>query len=80
MNPARSLGPDVVRADLTTAWIYVVGPLVGAAVAVAVSWMLHGPPSEVSRLAAEGLLTAEPPSFSGSPAAESATSRNLGDS
>jgi aquaporin Z len=65
MNPARSLGPDIVRADLTAAWIYVVGPIVGAAVAVAVSWMLHGPPSEASRLAAEGMLTAEPVTFSG---------------
>ena len=65
MNPARSLGPDIVRADLSTAWIYVVGPLAGAVVAVAVAWMLHGPPSEASRLSASGMLDAEPASFSG---------------
>lgn len=65
MNPARLLGPDLVRADMTTAWIYVVGPVAGAVVAVAVSWILHGPPSEASRLAAEGMLTVEPVTFSG---------------
>jgi aquaporin Z len=56
MNPARSIGPDVVRGDLATVWIYVVGPIVGAAIAVGISRILHGKPSDVSRLAAEGEL------------------------
>jgi aquaporin Z len=43
MNPARSLGPALVAGQLGQAWIYVAGPLIGAAVAVAVAFALHGP-------------------------------------
>jgi MIP family channel proteins len=32
MNPARSLGPAIVSGDLHAAWVYVVAPLLGAAV------------------------------------------------
>jgi aquaporin Z len=35
-NPARSFGPELIGADWTGWWIYVVGPLLGAAAAVAV--------------------------------------------
>jgi len=35
-NPARSFGPELVSADWTGWWIYVAGPLLGAAAAVAV--------------------------------------------
>lgn len=31
MNPARSLGPALVTGDLAAQWIYLVGPLLGAA-------------------------------------------------
>ena len=34
MNPARSLGPMLVGGDLTNYWIYLVGPILGAMVAV----------------------------------------------
>ncbi len=34
VNPVRSLGPAIVAADFTDAWAYIVGPLVGGAVAV----------------------------------------------
>jgi aquaporin Z len=43
MNPARSFGPDVIRGDFSTFWIYLVGPLAGALVAVAVAYLLRGP-------------------------------------
>ena len=32
MNPARSLGPALVSGDLHALWIYLVAPLVGAAI------------------------------------------------
>ena len=43
MNPARSLGPAVVAGDLANAWIYLIGPIVGALLAVALTRLLHGP-------------------------------------
>jgi len=45
MNPARSFGPDLVRADFAATWIYLVGPLVGAAIGVGFEWILKGPPT-----------------------------------
>ena len=35
MNPARTFGPDLVGEDWTAYWVYVAGPIAGAAVAVA---------------------------------------------
>jgi aquaporin Z len=43
MNPARSFGPDLVLGDFSNYWAYVVGPLVGALLAVAIAWVLRGP-------------------------------------
>jgi aquaporin Z len=54
MNPARSLGPDVLRGDLGTLWIYIAGPLVGAAIGVAFEWILKGPPTKAGTEAAQG--------------------------
>jgi aquaporin Z len=56
MNPARSLGPALVAGDLEHAWIYVVGPVAGALLGVAIAWLLHGPPRADSgpRKAARG--------------------------
>jgi aquaporin Z len=36
VNPARSLGPSLVAGNFEAQWVYVVGPLVGASLAVAV--------------------------------------------
>ena len=43
MNPARSLGPALVAGRLGDVWIYLVGPTLGAAVAVILTGFLHGP-------------------------------------
>lgn len=56
MNPVRSLAPDLVRGDLGTAWIYVVGPVVGALIGVAFEWILKGKPTSAGTLAAQGSL------------------------
>ncbi len=56
MNPVRSLAPDLVRGDLGTAWIYLVGPFVGAIIAVGFEWILKGGPSLAGDAAAEGAL------------------------
>jgi aquaporin Z len=52
MNPARSLGPALVTGDLHSVWIYVVGPVIGAVLAVLITRFLHGP-MERNRPAAE---------------------------
>jgi glycerol uptake facilitator-like aquaporin len=54
MNPARSLGPDVAINDLSTWWVYLIGPLLGATVAVGVAYVLRGPPKAQEAAAAEG--------------------------
>lgn len=56
MNPVRSFAPDLVRGDMHTAWIYIVGPLIGAMIAVGFEWILKGKPSEAGTRAAEGSL------------------------
>jgi aquaporin Z len=42
MNPARTFGPDLVGTTFTSYWVYVAGPLVGAALAVGAAWVLRG--------------------------------------
>jgi len=43
MNPARSLGPDLAIGHLSTWWVYLIGPAVGAVIAVGVAHLLRGP-------------------------------------
>ncbi len=43
MNPVRSFAPDLVRGNLTHTWLYVVGPLLGALLAVLFAYILRGP-------------------------------------
>jgi aquaporin Z len=43
MNAARSLGPALVLGDWTSWWAYLVGPLVGAVIAVGIAYLLRGP-------------------------------------
>jgi aquaporin Z len=54
MNPARSLGPFLVSGQLADAWIYIVGPLAGALLAVLVAWMLRGKTTPEAVEAAKG--------------------------
>ena len=42
MNPARSIGPALVAGRMDAAWIYILGPLLGATVAVSIDTLLHG--------------------------------------
>ncbi len=57
MNPARTLGPDLVSADLASWWVYVAGPLLGAALAVGLAFLLRGSGGGKSgSLAAQGMI------------------------
>jgi aquaporin Z len=42
MNPALSLGPYFVSGQLSNAWIYLVGPVLGGLIAVGMAWLLRG--------------------------------------
>ena len=42
MNPVRSLAPALITGDTGNVWIYVVGPLIGAVLAVVVTRVIHG--------------------------------------
>ncbi len=54
MNPVRTLAPDLVGGNFADAWIYLVGPFVGAVIGVVFEWILKGPPTLTGAIAAQG--------------------------
>jgi aquaporin Z len=60
MNPARTFGPDLIGGQFTSYWVYVVGPLAGAVVAVGMAFVLRGRGGGWSgSAAAQGALATE---------------------
>jgi len=60
MNPVRSFAPDLLRGDLHSDWIYIVGPVTGAMIAVGFEWILKGGPTQAGSLAAQGDTPTKP--------------------
>jgi aquaporin Z len=63
MNPARSFGPALLSGDFSSYWVYVLGPIAGALIAVGSAYLLRGAGGDpTSRLAGSGALDADKPS------------------
>ncbi len=61
MNPVRSFAPELVGGNLSDFWIYLVGPVLGAAVAVGFEWILRGRATAAGADAAQGILDKDNP-------------------
>ena len=47
MNPARSFGPELVGLNFANFWIYVIGPIAGAVLAVGIAFVLRVPAERI---------------------------------
>lgn len=54
MNPARTLAPQILAHAFSNIWIYLIGPTLGAGLAVAAHSLIAGPPSRGERKSARG--------------------------
>jgi aquaporin Z len=60
MNPARTFGPDLASTTFTSYWVYIAGPIAGAAIAVVIAFVLRGMGGDKAALgAAQGDLFTE---------------------
>jgi aquaporin Z len=60
MNPARTFGPDLVSGTWTGYWLYILGPIAGAFIAVGCAYVLRGPGGgRAGSGAAQGVLHTE---------------------
>ena len=60
MNPARTFGPDFVSGAWTGYWLYILGPVLGACIAVVCAYVLRGPGGgRAGSAAAQGALFTE---------------------
>jgi len=63
MNPVRSFGPALVSGDFSGYWVYLLGPLAGACIAVGCAYVLRGGGGDpMAYSAASGTLGARGPS------------------
>ena len=54
MNPARTLGPDIVAVDFSGWWVHVAGDAIGAVIAVCLIGLVRGLPDRAEIDAAKG--------------------------
>lgn len=60
MNPTRSFAPDLVANNFEAYWVYLAGPLIGAALAVGVAFVLRGEGGGLAgSTAAQGAIATE---------------------
>src|ERR1700751_6056616 len=52
MKPARSIAPAFAPGRFSHLWVYCIGPVAGAVIAVGIAWLLRGPGGDPGGVAA----------------------------